>query len=193
MIGRPKNFNPEQVLADAMNVFWLKGYEAASLQNLLRAMKLSKSSFYQTFESKHSLFLACIEYYRNGVLELLRGALTKEGLAKSNIEAVFLEIVEEARNPDRRIGCLVMNTASEVGQRDAVVAEAIDESIKKFEALFLAAVKQGQEDGSVSADKDARALAQFLTTALAGLKNMVKAGKSPQYIKKTVQVAISAL
>ncbi len=59
-IGRPLQFDPEQVLDAAMQVFWASGYDATSLQDLLQAMRLSKSSFYQTFGSKQQLFERCL-------------------------------------------------------------------------------------------------------------------------------------
>ncbi|MEK9754967.1 MAG: helix-turn-helix domain-containing protein, partial [Rhodospirillaceae bacterium] len=71
-MARPREFNREQVLERAMQVFWSKGYAATSMRDLTEAMGLSKSSLYDTFGSKHDLFLESIDFYRDNVTVQVR-------------------------------------------------------------------------------------------------------------------------
>ena len=73
-MGRPKEFDVEEALSSAMNVFWSQGFKAASLSDLTTSMKISKSSFYETFGSKHDLFLSTIDYYIRTATAQVSGA-----------------------------------------------------------------------------------------------------------------------
>ena len=78
-----------------MNVFWRQGYEASSLQDLISAMGLSKSSFYQSFESKQALFKRCIKFYRQGLVDELQGKLSKSDSGKAFIQTLFHDVAKE--------------------------------------------------------------------------------------------------
>lgn len=84
-IGRPIEFNPDEVVGAAMRAFWAKGYEATSLQDLLHATRLSKSSLYQAFGGKQLLFGRCMESYTDQMVAMLR-----ERLANSATPLAFI-------------------------------------------------------------------------------------------------------
>ncbi len=191
--GRPKEFDPELALEQAMHVFWAKGYEATSLSDLLDAMHLSKSSFYQTFESKHDLFQRCIDFYRRDVFSLFQNGYEEASSAREYLHHLFLSIPEEAKKGNSKYGCLIMNTASEIGQTDPVISEVIRDSLAQLEGFFCAIVARAQEEGFIPAEKDSRALARYLLVNLSGLKNMVKGGMSKQHLKQSVDVLLSTL
>ena len=77
-MGRPREFNTEEALEKAMKVFWAQGYEAASLHDLTRAMAISKSSFYDTFGSKHDLFISAIKHYNKTVASRLISEIIRQ-------------------------------------------------------------------------------------------------------------------
>ena len=80
-MARPREFSTDDALGQAMDVFWSKGYQATTLGDLTRAMGISKSSFYDTFGSKHELYLASLERYRAAMHERLLAA-AERALAK---------------------------------------------------------------------------------------------------------------
>lgn len=192
-IGRPLEFDPAQALDTAMHVFWSKGYEATSLQDLLKAMDLSKSSFYQTFGSKRQLFERCIGRYREtreaAMLERLNGAAS----GRQFIAAMFFSAADEANGPTTPRGCLVMNTANEFSQADPALAQTITACVDRFKSVFHAAVRRAQEEGDIAADKDATTLAHYLVSSMSGLKTMIKAGAAEKSVRDIVQVVLHAL
>ena len=192
-IGRPLEFDPNDALETAMHVFWRQGYEASSLQDLIGAMGLSKSSFYQAFESKQALFKRCIQFYRQGLVDELQHKLGQTGSGKAFIQALFRDVANETTGTDGRRGCLLMNTASEFAQTDPEIAELVSSSIENLARVFEKAIDQGQQQGDIPTNRNKHELANYLVSSMSGLKNMVKAGADSTSIKQTANIILSAL
>jgi TetR/AcrR family transcriptional regulator, transcriptional repressor for nem operon len=191
--GRPIEFDPDQVVASATAAFWSKGYEATSLQDLLDATGLSKSSLYQSFGGKQQLFGRCISAYTDRMVALLLERLGGSGSAMQFIRTVLTEIGSEGAHGRRPIGCLVMNTASEFGQRESVFAEWVDSGISRVRAVMLRAIEQGQRAGEISRSRSAAALADYVMSSIAGLRTMVKAGTPTKKVLGVVDLIVSTL
>ncbi len=176
-----------------MQLFWSKGYESASLQDLLETMGLSRSSFYQTFGNKHQLFERCVVRYRDAMVGSMHDQLERAHSARQFIEQMFYQLAKEARGSGHRRGCLVMNSASEFADRDAVVADLIAESKDAFIGVLETVVARAQREGDIPADKDARALARYLFSSMTGMKIVVKAGASQSEVKEIVSITLQAL
>ena len=176
-----------------MNLFWRKGYESSSLQDLLAVTGLSKSSFYQTFKSKHHLFQRSLQHYRKMLTGEMKAQLEKAVTGKAFIETVFYSVARETCGPDARRGCLLMNTASEFAQSDPEIAELVSTGIDNITDVFELAIRRAQQQGDVSSDKDARTLASYLVSSMSGLKNMVKAGADRETIRHIADIALSTL
>lgn len=191
--GRPLEYNPEIALNAAMLLFWRKGYESTSLQDLLKTMGLSKSSFYQAFKSKHQLFQQSIQHYRKVLSEDLETQIRQADSSRQFIENLFYSVASETSGPNARRGCILMNTANEFAQTDTEIADLIGDSIQQVTTIFERAILQAQNENQISKDKDARSLATYLVSTMSGLKNMVKAGADRETIKRIVDIALSAL
>lgn len=176
-----------------MQYFWIHGYESTSLHDLLEVMHLSKSSFYQTFDSKHELFQRCINHYQDSLRDSMMSNLNQSDSARKFIEGAFFSVADEAGKPGEKQGCLLMNTASEFAQRDPVVASLVSKGTEKLSKVFLAAVKRAQQEGDISPDSDTQALANYLISSMSGLKTMVKAGMNKKTTKDIVEVTLRAL
>lgn len=192
-IGRPLQFDPEQALDAAMQVFWASGYDATSLQDLLKAMRLSKSSFYQTFGSKQRLFERCLRRYRDQTAQKLLARLDEVDSGRRFIAELLELAVAEARSEQKPRGCLVMNTANEFAQRDPEVAAWVQQGVNRFKAIFEEAVKRSQGQGEIPPERDAETLALYLVSSMSGIKTMVKAGLNDQSAERIVGVILSAL
>jgi len=191
--GRPLQFNPEIALNSAMLLFWRKGYESTSLQDLLTGMGLSKSSFYQAFKSKHCLFQQSIQHYRKMLTNDLQMQLEQADSSRDFLENLFRNVASETSGPDARRGCLLMNTASEFAQTDSEIAGLVGDSIENITNIFEQAIRQAQDADKINKDKDARSLATYLLSSMSGLKNMVKAGADRETIKRIVDNVLSVL
>jgi TetR/AcrR family transcriptional repressor of nem operon len=192
--GRPLQYDPDKALHAAMQLFWSKGYEATSMQDLLTAMGLSKSSLYQGFGGKKELFIRCLERYRTHIHEAFCQLLETSDSGLIFIETMLLNSAAEARKPDHlRRGCLLMNTATEFAQKDRQVAEHVTIGFKGLHKELKVAVLRGQQDGSITSGQDAGILANYLACSLGGIKTVVKGGGDEKSVKEIVGVILKAL
>jgi TetR/AcrR family transcriptional repressor of nem operon len=191
--GRPLEYDPDQALDAAMQVFWSRGYEATSLRDLLDAMGLSKSSLYQGFGGKKELFLRCVNRYCEGISSRLRGLLDDAGSGVAFIEEVLLIAAAEARKTDGRRGCLLMNTATEFAQRDPEIAARVTSGFEGLRGVLKAAILRGQQEGDITAEVDAEALASYLISSLGGIKTVVKGGAGEEMVKDIVGIILRGL
>ena len=192
-VGRPREFDINQALEAAMRLFWSQGYEATSLQNLLKAMGISKSSFYEAFGSKHQLFEQCLTLYANTLIASFREDLQKAKSGLIFIEKVMKSLVEEASSKGEKCGCLMVNTTNELAQRDKIIAKLVANGTKSLQGVFEEAVRRAQKEGDIPVSKAPEVLASFLVSSLIGLKTMVKGGADAQTIRDVCGVTMTAL
>ncbi len=190
-LGRPLEFDPNAALEAAMHQFWSKGYEHTSMQDLLRVMNLSKSSLYQAFGSKRLLFRLCIGRYADQFASQLRQGLADAPSGWRFIEDFLHSVLRDTGGAPR--GCLVMNTASELGQSEAEIARDVSQSIGRFRDVLRAAVERAQREGDIAPERDARILASYLVSSMSGLKTQAKAGADAETLKGIVAVVLGAL
>jgi len=179
-MARPREFETMEALGKAMDVFWSKGYEATTLCDLLDAMDLSKSSFYDTFGSKHEVFLDSIEHYKKTMTSQITGVASLEQPARKLIESLFDRAVSRITEEGGQRGCFLNNCSVEVALHDPQAAKLIDGGIGLVEDTFFALVERGQREGDIASDKEARALARFLTSSLNGLMVIAKTNPDPE-------------
>ncbi len=192
-VGRPREFNSEQALDAAMHLFWRKGYEATSMHDLLDTMQLSKSSLYQTFGNKHQLFQYCLENYRELITCMFEKGLNEAKSGKKFIEQTFMMLLENTEPADKRIGCLITNTAAEFSQRDPDIAALTKKGMESFTQVFLQAVKKAQQDGEISPSRDPMKLAYYLMANVTGINMMIKAGASQETLQNIASEVIASL
>jgi len=123
----------------------------------------------------------------------MRTALDESSSGIAYIEAILSAVANGTAAQMGRAGCLLINTASEFGQRDARIATLVTKSLERFEDLFYAAVCRAQAEGDIPKNAEARSLALFLATNLGGLKGMARAGASTEKIRTVVKVIMNSL
>ena len=192
-MARPREFETTEALNQAMNVFWTKGYEATSLCELLEAMGLSKSSFYDTFGSKHEVFLSAIEHYKKTMTAQFSGVASLDSPARKLIHSLFDRAVVRMSEEGGQRGCFLNNCAVEVALHDPAAAKLIYGGIGLMEDTFFALVERGQKEGDITPAKDARALARYLTSSLNGLLVIGKANPDPDNLSDITRIALTAL
>ncbi|MCP5278433.1 MAG: TetR/AcrR family transcriptional regulator [Thiobacillus sp.] len=176
-----------------MQLFWTQGYEHTSLQDLLNAMNLSKSSLYQAFGSKQQLFRQCMARYTDFLAGHLREGLAGASSGRRFIEAFLNSVLADVEAEGQRRGCLVMNTASEFAQNEAEIARDVAHSIERFRGILRAAVERAQREGDIRPERDAQQLANYLVSSMSGLKNQAKAGADAETLKGIIAVILMAL
>lgn len=192
-VGRPLKYDSDEVLKSAMGLFWRHGYEATSLHDLVGAMGLSRSSFYQAFGGKRQLFLRCLERYQADTATDLSARLAAAPSGISFIEETLLWAIEEVIEGVDPRGCLIMNTATEFAQRDPEVAQLVGRGLDQYREIFSRAVQRAQEEGAIDDSRDPEAIAGYLVTSMSGLRTMVKAGTHVGSLRSMIEVTVGAL
>lgn len=191
--GRPREFDIDRALEAATQQFWTVGYEATSLQDLLKSMGLSKSSLYQTFGNKHELFIRCLDHYQQSMVDKLNEQLDSSDSVKQFIDNFLEGVIAEAKNSSGRKGCLLVNTANELSQRDTDIAKAVTDGTGNVAKLFQQAIELGKQKKEISVDTPTEYLVSYLITAISGLRTMIKAGAETSTLKPVTDLIIKTL
>jgi TetR/AcrR family transcriptional repressor of nem operon len=192
-VPRPREFDRIDVLERAMQVFWSKGYAATSMRDLTDAMALSKSSLYDTFGSKHDLFLEAMDHYRETVTSQVRSVAALQKPAVQVIAAVLHRAVDRILEPNGRRGCFLNNCAVEVAPWDPEAAERCRAGMTVMEETFLKLVQRAQAEGDISDERDAKALARFLNGTVNGIMVVGKANPDRDVLDDIVAAAVRDL
>ncbi|MCB0164063.1 MAG: TetR/AcrR family transcriptional regulator [Anaerolineae bacterium] len=192
-MARPREFDENDVLDKAMHLFWQKGYEATSIQELLTAMGISRGSLYDAFGDKHALFLAVLERYRQRSHIRFLQTLSQPGSVKAAITELFNYVVAEAMADTKRRGCLLTNSTVELSPHDAAVADVINWNCQWVQDSLYEALRRGQAQGEISPEADIQALAQFLFNSLQGLRVVSKTNTDRQALENIVKITVSVL
>lgn len=191
--GRPREFDIDRALEAATQQFWAVGYEATSLQDLLKSMSLSKSSLYQTFGNKHELFIRCLEHYQQSMVDELREKLDNSSSVKQFVSEFLEEVIAESNSRSGRKGCFLVNTANELSQRDADIGRVVTDGTSNVAKLFQQAIVLGIKKNEISAEPPVEHLVGYLITTVTGLRTMAKAGAEQNTLKPVVDLIIKSL
>ncbi|SFE21797.1 TetR/AcrR family transcriptional regulator, transcriptional repressor for nem operon [Paenibacillus catalpae] len=188
---RSKEFDEREVLLKAMYLFWEKGYEKTSLQDLVTHMGIHRRSLYDTFGDKHSLFVKTLELYEKHKTATIQAEVIRGRSAKQAIRFIFDLLIEV--NDDRPLGCLFVNSATELALRDPEVREITNEGFNNGEKVLLDIIQKGQQSGEIPIDKDAKLLAAFLQTTLIGLRVLVRTSTDKKKLHQIADISIAML
>ncbi len=192
-MARPRKFDSVEVLEKALDVFWTKGYEATSLNDLIEAMGLSKSSFYLTFGSKNEVFLASIGHYKKTMTAQIASLAKLDVPARKLIASLFNRAISRIMEEGGQRGCFLNNCAVEVALKDKQAAKMINGGFGLMEETFFLLVQRGQLEGDIEKTKDARALARYLNSSLNGLFVTAKANPNSTSLADVVNISLTAL
>lgn len=192
-MARHKEFDLTEILDRAMVVFWDKGYEATSVQDLVDHTGIGRGSLYSTYGGKHALFLATLERYRQTRGPLLAEILDGPGTAKEKLRLVFDGVTEDAVSEWGWRGCFLINSVVEMAPHDAVTVKKVDAALSGSEEGLYGLLVRAQATGDVSSDKDPRSLARFLWNTVQGLRVMAKRNARKEELDDIVNVTLSVL
>jgi AcrR family transcriptional regulator len=190
--GRPRNFDPDLVLENAMQLFWSQGYEATSLQDLLMATGLSKSSLYESFGNKQSLFEAAFTRYfdtrARHMLERLEQAESPLGFVRE----CLLSVLEDAQRGTPR-GCMLVNVANEFSTADPAVQPLIELATRRFRQVFERAFAQAQARGELADRQSPADLALYMHCAMSGLRTQTKSAIARKDLLTVIELVMANL
>ncbi len=173
--GRPKSFDETEVLTAAMEYFWEHGYDATSVDDLLKVMGIKKSSFYATFKSKEVLFSKTLRLYRNRNVAFLREYKQKVG-AKQTMLMLLSSTIEELEKYGNVRGCFLMNSGKECYGRYENLSRQVEHEFNYLFSLFVELITEAKTLGEISNPKPPKSIAVFYINALNGLVVTIRAG-----------------
>jgi TetR/AcrR family transcriptional repressor of nem operon len=191
-MARPKEFDRDRALKEAMDVFWQQGYEATSTDDLVRAMVIGRQSMYDTFGDKHQLYLEALRLYEaNSGAELFRRIYE----SPSPFVAIcnYILSIADGTFVDRARGCFYVNATNELAPSDPDVAAVIRTSGARCEAAFERILREAKQRGEVDRSVDERVAARFLLSTIRGLRVSAKAGVEPEDLRAIASLALSGL
>lgn len=192
-LGRPREFDIDRTLESATQQFWAVGYEATSLQDLLRVMRLSKSSLYQTFGNKQQLFIRCLGHYQQSMVTQLEEKLAANNSAREFLRGFLEDIITEAQQKTGRRGCLLVNTANELSQRIPEVQLAVAAGAGAVLNVFRRAMELAVQQGDISSSTSIESLVNFYFSGVSGLRTMVKTGIDKRELEPVVALIMATI
>lgn len=192
-MGRPKNYERIDVLERAMQLFWLRGFEATSVADLAGAMGINKNTLYTEFGSKQALYEASLDHYLNEVVPQFVGEILHPDAGLQAIHTVFHRFGAAAGQPGTERGCMACNAATELAQADlgtrVLVARYVDTLTRGFRTCLDNAVVEGRLRG----DTDTDAESHRLTTTLMGMFVLVRAQLDGAAARATARATLDSL
>ncbi len=191
-MARPREFDREEVLEEAIKVFADHGFGGTSTDVLLKAMGISRQSMYDTFGDKRQLYLEALQRYSAGsVSEIIRSLNTRpsplKGLEAALVAFASRPIAQAAQ------GCLGVSAMCEFGRSDPQIAVANDAAARTLQAALERVIADGKASGEVASDVDVRTAAQFIAVTLSGMKVAARGGASASTLRDIARMAIRSL
>ncbi|MFG1688972.1 TetR/AcrR family transcriptional regulator [Nonomuraea sp. NPDC049269] len=194
-MGRPREYSDQAVLDAAMEVFWEKGYEAATTQDLCERTGLGRGSLYNAFGSKHRLYEEAIRRYAATRADAQLGMLAdpEAGSVRERLREMMLGVIDaDLADPGRR-GCLALNAATESSGRTENVAALVRRQFVDLEQAICHLVTVGQSTGELSADRPPLQVARAFQSAYYGLRVLAKVTDDSKALLDVVDGALAAL
>lgn len=193
-MARTKEFNQDKALDKAIEIFWHKGYNGTSAQDLVTHLGLSRSSLYDTFGDKQKLFVQSLKKYQKQSQDQIVYLFEKSENIKETLQDIFKQAVIESLEDRITKGCFMVNSSVELAMHDQEIAKIVQDNAKTMEEIFTSAVKKGQDLGHISKKMDAKVLARFIFNNYSGIRVLARTGeKDKQVYDDIVKAMLSIL
>lgn len=188
--GRPRCFDRDAALEAALEVFWAKGFEGATLADLTQAMGINPPSLYAAFGDKEGLFIEAVQRYREQVTEECPYAEGKS--AREAMEKLLTDLAALYTAGTHPRGCLMVLASTTAASSSPRLQALLAEQRAMGKATLKARIQRGVEDGDLPPDTDAGALANFYSAVIAGMSLQARDGASRKSLMAMVETAMRA-
>ncbi len=191
--GRPRNFDRDKALLRALDVFWRRGYEPASIAELCQAMEINPPSLYSAFGNKASLFMEAVDFYEKTYWEAPSKKLMPDPDIYHGIGTFFREAAHILLSPDTPCGCMVVLAAINISDNAEDIAKSIRTLRFITKEMFAERIRKAINDGQLPANTDSISLAGAFNTFLEGLSIQARDGLSPAGLEQISLHAVRLL
>ena len=190
--GRPRGFDQQAALEAALELFWQRGYEGASVTDLTEAMSISRPSLYAAFGDKEQLFRAVVARYVAGSGSYVRLALEQPQAAEA-IRTLLLGAAAACTSPDHPPGCLVVHGALASGEEGALARDLLLGQRLTWQTAIRARLEHGMREGDLPPGTDPVSIAEYVMAVLNGMAVQALAGADRSALTTVAELALRAL
>ena len=190
-MGRPRGFDTERALDEAMEVFWRRGYEGATVAELTSAMGINPPSLYAAFGSKEGLLKAALDRYTRRHAEFMSEALAAP-TAREVVERMLLSIVDLQTDPNNPPGCLLVAGGLACGAGSENVPFELAARRAQKEQQLRERFIRARDEGDLAADDDPTALAKFVSAVIVGMGVLATSGAHRDELREVAMIAVKA-
>lgn len=192
--GRPRAFDAKAVIGQAREVFWDKGFSAASLDALSAATKLNRPSLYGAFGDKEDLYLDALEGYRSESLDLLADALDPALPLRENLARVYSVALRTYLHGETAArGCFLISTATAEAIQHSRVREVLGRSLNDFDDAIKARMQLAVERKELAGDADPAMLAKLASSVMHSLAVRARAGDTPESLEALARSGVDLI
>ena len=191
IMGRPRAFDMDQALDQALHVFWEKGYEGTSIADLTKAMGINPPSLYAAFGNKETLFKKVLNRYEARRDEIFEEAFAAP-TARQAIERLLESVAERLSGKDGPSGCLMVQAALCGGEECDSVRKDLAARRAQGEILIRRRLERGKKEGDLPKDADLVGLARYLATVMQGMAVQAAGGASRKELRAIANTALRA-
>ena len=187
--GRPLEFNHNESLDKALNVFWSRGYEGASMAELTEAIGINKPSIYAAFGNKEALFRKALERYRAGPVAFV-GEAMKQPTARQAVEKLLMQAVDFFSNKNTPNGCMIVQGALTCGESARTIQQELIAYRGNFEATLTQRFDLAKEHGDLPSNVNSKQLAKYIATIHQGMSVQGTSGATRGELLAVVEMAL---
>ncbi len=190
--GRPRGFDRDAALEEAMLLFWERGYDTVSIRDLTLAMGITPPSLYAAFTNKQTLFEEAVNAYAHRYGNYIREAVDTEPTAYGAVERLLTQAAIQQTLPGRPAGCLILNGATNHTAASEDIAAGLRARRAEAAASVEGKIRTDIERGELPTETDAHALAAFAVAVWHGLSQLARDGHHRQDLDSVVAAAMAA-
>lgn len=188
-MGRPREFDVDKALEQALHVFWRQGYEGTSINDLTQAIGITKPSLYAAFGNKEDLFRKALDRYIDGPGGYVQTAMAKL-TAREVVEHLLLGAADAVTNPENPPGCLAVQAALCCGDAAESIKQELMSRRAKGEDDLRRRFERAVAESDLPADADAADLARYVSAILQGMAVQAAGGASRNELQKVARMAL---
>ncbi len=189
--GRPRNFDMDQALDRALDVFWRKGYEGATLCDLTEAMGINPPSLYAAFGNKEGLFCKVLDRYAEMHASVVREALAQPK-ARDGIAALFRGTADSLTDKSNPAGCLLVQGIAGAGEHAQCIRDELTARRAAGEKTIRERLKQAKKEGELPEDASPATLARYVATVMQGMAVQAAGGATRAELRRVAETAMAA-
>lgn len=188
-----ETFDRNQVLQKATEVFHKKGYNGTSMQDLVNATDLNRSSIYNSFGSKLGMFMEVLSYYQNKANTNFSKEVDNAYNAIDAIEGIFEVTLRDIVGDDDRKGCLIVNCKSEMSNQDLSIKRFMESNQERMLAMLEDIISKGQMEKIFNEEQNANQYALYLYTSIQGLRMTGILNKNEEDLRNIIKTILKVV